>query len=195
MISAAYLTSRRRASREARSYATDDDFQQLFAKESTSFYRLSLQLTADAEKAERCLNRAMRDCIGRCNISRNFAQVWARRMVIRNAIRLILEIDNDIACGTESEFHLQASEYRIEELRESVAVLDLPHLDRLVFVICVLERLSILDCALLLRRSPKDVNDAVERATNRVASAERSESPTTTTLRTRTHGGCCGEDI
>jgi hypothetical protein len=172
MIGSLHLLTHRRNSNEARSYATDNDFHQLFATEITEFLRLALQLTADAETAERCLILAMRDCIGRSNISRNFAQVWARRMVIRNAIRLVLGIDNDIACATEPEFHLQPNEYRMEELRESIAVLDLAEFDRMAFVICVLERLSILDCALLLRRSPKDVNDAIVRATNRAASVE-----------------------
>jgi hypothetical protein len=77
---------------------------------------------------------------------------------------------------------LQPSEYRIEALRESAAIFDLPDFDRLVFVICVLERYSILDCALLLRRSPKDVNDARVRAIYQVVSAEernRHESFTT----------------
>jgi DNA-directed RNA polymerase specialized sigma24 family protein len=70
-------------------------------------------------------------------------------------------------------------------LRESRAVLELPEFDRLVFVICVLERLSILDCALLLRKSPKDVNNAIVRATNQIASLpNRNDTELTTTSRT-----------
>lgn len=95
MIGALHLLTHRRNSNEARSYATDDDFQQLFATEITEVFRLGQQLTADAEKAERCL-----------------------------------------------------------------------------ILICVFERLSILNCALFLRRSPKDMNDAIVRATNRVAFVE-----------------------
>ena len=177
-----------RGSNETRSYATDEDFQQLFATEIADFFRLSMQLTADAQKAERCLILAMRDCFGRNTIARGFAQVWARRMVIRGAIRIVLGIDNDHVSDERSEFHLQPTAYRIEELRESIAVLDLPDFDRIAFVICVLERLSVLDCALLLRTSPKDVNGAIVRATNRVTSVGcRNHTDTTRTLRTSTN--------
>jgi hypothetical protein len=106
-------------------------------------------------------------------------------MVIRNAIQLVLGIENNPAGDGTSEFHLQPSEFRIEELRESVEILDLPDLERLVFVICVLERLSVLDCALLLKRSPKDVCEAIARAANRVAFAEgHSHTRTITACRT-----------
>ena len=126
-------------------------------------FQLSLHLTAAAERAEQCLTRAMKDCFGTKAVSRGFAGVWTRRQIIRNAIQLVQGIDNSFAGSTDSEFPLQPNEYRIEDLRNSVAILELPDLERLPFVICVLERLSILDCALLLRRSPKEVNDAIMR--------------------------------
>jgi hypothetical protein len=159
----------------------------MFTSEMNDFYRLSLQLTADADRAERCLTLAMKDCFGMNTIIKGFARTWARRMVIRNAIQVVLGIDNEFARDTECEFHLQASRYRIDELRESFAILDLAEVDRLVFVICVLERLSILDCALLLRKSPKEVSDAIMRATHQIASvADRNHTETTTTPRTNT---------
>jgi hypothetical protein len=68
------------------------------------------------------------------------------------------------------------------------AILTLPDFDRLIFVICVLERYSILDCALLLRRSPKDVNDARVRAINHVVSDEERNRHESTT--TSTYGAC-----
>jgi len=187
MICLLHLARHRRNSNETRSYATDADFQELFTREMTDFSQLSLQLTAEANKAERCLTLAMNDCFGTNTIIKNFARTWARRMVIRNAIYLVLGINNDFAQDVESEFHLQPRRYRPGELRESLAVLELPEFDRLVFVICVLERLSILDCALLLRKSPKDVNDAMLRATNQIASFPgRNDTEMTTTSRTST---------
>jgi hypothetical protein len=168
MISPLHLARHRQNSNETRSYATDAGFQELFTREMTDFFQLSLQLTADANKAGHCLTLAMKDCFGMSTILKGFARTWARRMFIKHAIHLVLGINNEFARDVESEFHLQPSQYRIEELRESIAVLELPDFDRLVFVICVLERLSILDCALLLRKSPKDVSDAIVRATNRI---------------------------
>lgn len=145
-------------------YATPEDFEQLFVKQNIDLLRLSLQLTADAEKAASCLNLAMRDCFFRSTVAKDRVHTWARRMVIRNAIRLVWGTPNDIVSGSGFEFHLQPSDFCLEELRESVAILTLPDLDRLAFVICVLERYSILDCALLLGKSPQAVNDAIVRA-------------------------------
>jgi hypothetical protein len=161
---------------EGNPYATADDFQQLFGREMTDLFRLSLNLTADAEKAECSLLLAMRECFASSSVSKEQAHTWARRMVVRNAIRLVLGGENTLPsntfCETEADIHLQPTAYRMEALRDSLAILDLPDFDRLVFVICVLERYSILDCALLLRRSPKDVHDARVRATNQVVSIE-----------------------
>jgi len=100
MNAALHFPGHRRNSNAPRVYATEEDFQQLFFAEITDLFRLSLQLTANAEKAERCLVDAMRDCFGNSAISRKFARVWAHRMIIRNAIRLVLGVhDEDVAGG------------------------------------------------------------------------------------------------
>jgi hypothetical protein len=174
-------------------YATTDDFQRIFVGEMTDLFRLSLLLTADAAKAESCLILAMRECFASSTVSKGWAFVWVRRTVIRNAIRLVLGTETVIPIDVYGEvgpgFHLQPSDYRIEALEDPVAILALPDFDRLVFVICVLERYSVLDCALLLKRSPKDVNDARVRAINQVVSAEeRNRRESTTTSSTGPYG-------
>jgi len=145
----------------------------------TDLFRLSLQLTADAEKAESCLILSMRESLPTAALQ-GMGRIWVRRTVIRNAIRLVLGansiVPGNIDCEEVSDFHLQPTEYRIEALRNSLSILRLPDLDRLIFVICVLERYSILDCALLLKRSPKDVNNARLRAINQVVFAEERKS-------------------
>jgi hypothetical protein len=180
--------------------AIEDAFQQLFTTEMNDFFRLSLNLTADVEQAGSCVILAMRDCFdgGFVLISKELARVWARRAVIRNAIRLVLGANHAIPIALLNEsgpsLHLQPTEYPIEALCNSPAILDLPNLDRLAFVICVLERYSILDCAMLLSRSPKDVNDARGRAITRVVSAEeRNRCGETTASRTILCQGGCGE--
>jgi len=180
---------------EEDTYATADDFQRLFAREMTDLFRLSMHLTADAEKAESCVILAMRECFANSAVAKEWALIWARRMVVRNAIRLVLGTErvmpSDTCCEAEPDFHLQPSDYRIEALQDSLAVLALPDFDRLVFVICVLERYSILDCALLLKRSPKDVNDARMRAINQVVFAEgRNCYESTTTVPTSPYKAC-----
>ena len=158
----------RRNANDARSYAVDDDFKQLFAREIGSLFQLSFQLTGEANRAERCLTLALENCLSGNTICRDFVRVWARRMIIRNAIHLVLGIDGDTCNATGSELHLCLGEVRKEELSNSIAVSQLTDFDRMVYVICVLEHLSIQDCALFLRRAPKDVNEAVARAIDRM---------------------------
>jgi DNA-directed RNA polymerase specialized sigma24 family protein len=158
------LKSHRVSTNQKGLYATPQEFEQLFAEQKTELLSLSLHLTADAEKAESCLFLAMRDCLFRSTVSKDRVHTWARRMVIRNAIRLVWGTRNDMVAESGFELHLQPSDLPLEALRESVEILTLPDLDRLAFVICVLERYSILDCALLVGKSPQEVYDAMVRA-------------------------------
>jgi DNA-directed RNA polymerase specialized sigma24 family protein len=153
-------------------YATPEDFEQLFAKQKIELLRLSLQLTVNAAKAEKCLILAMRDCLSRSTVSKDRVRTWARRMVIRNAIRLVWEMPNELADESGFEFQLQPSGLPLEALQDSVEILTLPNLDRMAFVICVLERYSILDCALLVGKSPQEVYEAMVRAKRRLLPVE-----------------------
>jgi DNA-directed RNA polymerase specialized sigma24 family protein len=182
---------------EDETYAINDEFQQLFATEMTDLFRLSLNLTADTETAENCLILAMRECIqSNCVFnSRKLARAWARRVVIRNAIHLVRAEENRKPGGslgeTTSYVQSQPNQYRTTAVPESLAVLNLPDFDRLVFVICVLEHYSIDHCALLLSRPVKDVNDARVRATIRVVAAEQRNHPERrATIRTGTYDTC-----
>jgi hypothetical protein len=85
----------------------------LSAREMTDFFQLSLQLTAEANRAERCLTLAINDCFCANTIIKGFARTWARRTVIRIAIQEVLGINNDLARDVESEFRLQPSRYRL----------------------------------------------------------------------------------
>jgi hypothetical protein len=156
------------SSSEQDPFATFEDFGQLFAKEMTKLFWLAMDLTADTDRAETCLILAMRDCFQKNSLAKHRVHTWARRMVIRNAMRLVLGIENEILCEAGLDFPLQPREFPIDPLRDSVAIRNLSELDRLAFVICVVERYSILDCALLLRKAPQEVHDAIVRATNQV---------------------------
>ena len=164
------------------SFATAEDFQWLFATEVVDLFRLSHRLTADPKKAERCLILAMLECIGNSTVSKRWSLIWARRTVIRNAINLVLGIEDVVPSRLrcDVDFHLPTGTRR-EVTRESSSILMLPNLDRLVFVICVLERYSIMDCALLLSKSTTVVNEARVRAIKQFKSAEnRSRLESTT---------------
>jgi DNA-directed RNA polymerase specialized sigma24 family protein len=182
---------------EDEAYAVNHEFQQLFATETTDLFRLSLNLTANTETAERCLILAMRECLqSNCVFnSRKLTRAWARRVVIRIAIQLVQGKESPkpggSIGGTASHVQSQPNQYRTNAAPESLAVLDLPDFDRLVYVICVLEHYSVAHCALHLRRSLKDVDDARVRATIRVVLAEERNHPAKrATFRTGTYDAC-----
>ena len=91
-------------------------------------------------------------------------------MVIRNAISLVMCPGGKPPVNTNKTADNGLIGFSIEDSLGACAVsesiLDLPEFDRFVFVICVLERYSMHDCALLLGRSPRDVNEARQRLGN-----------------------------
>jgi DNA-directed RNA polymerase specialized sigma24 family protein len=187
---------------EDETHAVNDEFQRLFATEMTDLFRLSMNLTADTETAESCLILAMRECLkSQSNFnSRELTRAWARRVIIRTAIHLVHAEESRKPGGSlgEPTFYVQSqtNRYRTTAVPESLAVLNLPDFDRLVYVICVLEHYSLAHCALLLSRSEKDVNDARLRATIRVVTAEeRHLHAKRSTFRIDTYDACNhGED-
>jgi DNA-directed RNA polymerase specialized sigma24 family protein len=94
-------------------------------------------------------------------------------MVVRNAIRLVLGKETETHHETGFAFYPRASDDLTHWLRESLAILQLNDFDRLAFVICVFERYALLDCALLLRTTPKNVKAAIARARSQLLAGER----------------------
>ena len=76
-------------------YAVPADFCQLFHHHLDRLYALSLLLTADQRKAEQCFVSGLEDCLQGNPVFREWAQSWARRTVIKNAIRLIAPLRNE----------------------------------------------------------------------------------------------------
>src|SRR5215472_9439167 len=70
-------------------YATCADFCQIFAEDMKNLYLLALVLTADAEKAEQCFVSGLDDCTAGNPVFKEWARSWARRVVIKRAIRMI----------------------------------------------------------------------------------------------------------
>ena len=155
-------------------YACKEDFASVFESERAGLQRLALLLTANSEAVKRCLIRAFRECTASSSVSKGWVLSWTRRSVIRgNAIGLVMcpsevtrwvNANDDVGIAGQS-FSQDDSPGAIAE---SKSILDLPELDRFVFVICVLERYSMHDCALLLGRSPRDISEARQRVGNQV---------------------------
>src|SRR5262245_32254781 len=79
----------RRTLRRSAGYATSADFCRIFAEDMRNLYWLSFILTADPGKAEQCFVAGLDDCFAGNGVFKDWARSWARRTIIKNAIRLI----------------------------------------------------------------------------------------------------------
>jgi hypothetical protein len=154
-------------------YARKEEFVGVFDCERVGLQRLAILLTANSEAAKRCLSRAFQECIASTSFSKEMGSQLdtshghsqrhqhrhgPRRSVVRQHER---RPDDGFAAFSpdDSPGVIAAPE----------SILDLPEFERFVFVICVLERYSIHDCALLLGKSPRHINEARQRVGNQVA--------------------------
>lgn len=138
------------------SYASSEDFCRIFEKDMNRLYLLSLLLTADAGLAEKCFVGGLEDSKGGNPVFKEWAESWARRAIIINAIRMI-----GPRPGSPSVFARKS--FRHERFRlpdKYAAILDLPAFERFVFVMSVLEGYSARDCRLLLNCSNFDIAEA-----------------------------------
>jgi hypothetical protein len=159
-------------------YASKEEFVSVFNSERAGLQRLALLLTADSEAARLCLLCAFRECIASSSVSKGWIRNWTRRVVIRNAINVVMGSGGQSSVNGNDDadrgiFALSLDD-SLGTLVESESILDLPELDRFVFVICFLERYSMYDCALLLGKSLRDVNEARQRIGNQVGQVDES---------------------
>jgi hypothetical protein len=145
-------------------YAGEEEFASTFEYEHEGLQRLAFLITANAEAAGRCMRLAFCQCIASSSVFKGWALKWARRMIIRNAVILTMGPEGQAWASKDDDLNNAAiasiSDHSIE------AVLDLPAFERCAYVICVLERYSTNDCALLLGRSPREINQALDRVKN-----------------------------
>ena len=152
--------------------AGKEDFVGLFESERVTLKRLALLLTANSHLANQCLVLALRDCIEQSSVAKGWVLTWTRRVVIRNAISLVMGYGGQPLMETTHDAEKDMVVFSAEESPAPIAddqpILDLPKFDRFVFVICILERCSLNDCALLLGSSPRDVFEACKRTESRL---------------------------
>ena len=151
-------------------YACKEEFVSVFESERMVLQRLALLLTANTEAAERCLALALQECIASSSVSKDWVLAWARRVVIRNAANLVMEMKGNAERGSI----VFTEDGSLSQIANFEAILALPDLDRLVFVICILECHSVQDCALLLERPPREVIEARRRATDQFKEMDQS---------------------
>jgi DNA-directed RNA polymerase specialized sigma24 family protein len=148
-------------------YAGKEEFVSVFECERAGLQRLAVLLTANSDAVKCCLVRAFRECISSSSVSKRWTLSWTRRVVIRNAISLVMSRGSESSVSGSDDkddgFIAFSPDDTPCAIAGSESILDLPEFDRLVFVICDLEHYSIYDCALLLGRSLRDIVEARQR--------------------------------
>jgi DNA-directed RNA polymerase specialized sigma24 family protein len=152
-------------------YASSGDFHRIFKEENDSLYRLSFLLTADREKAQHCLVSGLRDSVKGNPVFKEWARSWARRAIIRNAVRAINPRPVEASARSRPvSANSNGKTLPAEQQMEMAAVLGLAPFERFVYVMTVLERYSDQDCSLLLGCVRRDVLEAHSRALQQIGS-------------------------
>ncbi len=154
-------------------YATATDFCRIFDNDMNRLYMLALLITADRDLAERCFVSGLEDAKASNPVFKDWAESWARRAIIVNAIRLLAPH----ASRTTTD---RAKNWVPLELKglphELAAIVSLGAFERFVFVMSVLEGYPERDCRLLLNCSSADFAEARIRALRQLADSAEAVS-------------------
>jgi DNA-directed RNA polymerase specialized sigma24 family protein len=149
------------------------DFCQLFTREMKSLYSLALLLTGRPEKAERCFISSLEDCLKGRAVGREWAHSWAKRVVIKNAIRLITSYVHCAEITALPVYGVPDEDLPNPHVGNPVVrcVFALGDFERFVFVMTVLERYSDCDSAILLGCRQQEIRAGRIRAIQELAAA------------------------
>ena len=142
-------------------YAAARDFCSVFHQDMDVLYWLALTLTSDESKAEQCFVSGLDDCVSGNSVFKEWARAWSRRVVIKNAIRLMAPRPDT---AFPARVIRQEEKPRTEAEAATVTLARLASFDRFAYVMSVLEGYADHDCASLLGCSSKDLAPARLRA-------------------------------
>jgi len=136
---------------------------------TSDMYDLALLLTADPDAAKECCVAGLEDCANGNRVFREWAQRWARRVVIGNAIRMVLGGAEDKQDRPSSVVRPSPGDQTGQELRNQgcAAILSLDPMARFAYVLTDLEGYTEEEAAILLEVSLQTVQDARDRAGKR----------------------------
>jgi hypothetical protein len=119
-----------------------------------SLYLLSFLLTGDKDKAEQCFIGGLGECLEGMGAFMEWARLWARRAIIRQAIRMIKPAPE----ATDQSPLVRVETAAIPSPNNNIlaAIVSLCAFERFVFVMSILERLSDGDCLSFLRCSRRE---------------------------------------
>ena len=143
-------------------YATRSDFCRIFIEQMNSLYLLSMLLTADPQKAEKCFILGFDDSMNNNSVFKERANLWAKRCIILHAIRLLCPRPSD-----ETELNQATLPQLVGDVPAEVRaypkfarIVKLDSFERFVFIMSVLEKYSDQECSLLLSCFRRDVINA-----------------------------------
>ena len=143
-------------------YATRSDFCRIYLEQMNSLYLLSLLLTANPQQAEKCFALGFDDSTNNNSVFKARANLWARRCIILQAIRLLCPRPSD-----ENELNETTLLPLIGDVPAEVRaypnfgrIVGLNSFDRFVFIMSILEKYSDQECSLLLGCFRRDVSKA-----------------------------------
>src|SRR5271163_3382919 len=135
-------------------YATAASFVEVYNEEMHSLYLLSILLTADIEKAEQCFVSALEECLDGIDVFMEWARLWARRAIMKQAIALIAPVP-----GKPMPSSLNCIQWNSKSTKGNFigAIFSLETFERFAFVMSLLERQSDEDCSALLNCRRRDI--------------------------------------
>jgi hypothetical protein len=148
------------------------DFRETLTQELHSLYLLSLLLTADNDKADKCLVSAIGECGEGIGVFMEWAGSSARRVVLKQAIRMIRPAPQH---PDSLPFTSRDGSAASPVNNPFATIVALGAFERFVFVMSILEGQSEQDCAILLRCSRRDVMIARVLALTRLANTGADE--------------------
>jgi DNA-directed RNA polymerase specialized sigma24 family protein len=158
----------------SQAYAARVEFCRVLAESMDRMHLLSFLLTADQAKAEECFVSGLEDGVEGTYVFRDWAQSWARRTIIQNAIRMLAPRKNPSTVADAPSDVVSCSSGRTQGADHAIArILRLEHFERFVFVMSVLEKYSDRDCSVLLGCSTQDVGETRMRALLHLAEPDR----------------------
>src|ERR1700730_8566870 len=153
-------------------YATCADFCGILVRNLRPLYLLAFLLTGNHTEADQCFVATIEECIGAKWVFKGCENSWSKRCLIINAIRRVFSTPGESRSGKRREAKVESPEHLAV-----LGLIGMAPLHRFVFVMSVLERYSVHECALLLDRTLRDVVEARIEALSQLSSFSPSFKP------------------
>ncbi len=155
-------------------HACPEDFRRVFTEQGSSLYKLSLLLMGNRADAEQCFVAAFHQTVEVTGVPKHAIRSRAKLAIVQQAVhaskpRLERKLGGRLlSCNVLARDYLETLSGPQTLIRR---VLSLRVFERFVFVLCLLERHSVEDCAVLLSCDVQDVLEGRTRALVGIASS------------------------